>query len=148
MKRLFAAVALAIPMLVAATGPASAVDDQQAFSIASTRARPDYESTTAGARYYFGGEPHPGIVRRIDSNVTTSQTTTRFHRTTEDACQWALMSALVRLRASAERNGGNAAINIRSNANNIETTSRTEFQCIVGRGLVRVSLKADIVQLR
>lgn len=148
MKRLIAALAMAIPMVLASAAPAAAVDAVQTFSIDAVLARPDFATATSGARYYFGNQPHPGVVRRIDSNVTTSQTTTRFHRTTEDACQWAMMSGLIRLRDAAARHGGNGVINIRSNANNQQTSSRTEFQCIVGRGLVRVALIADTVQLR
>lgn len=147
MKRLLTALAMAIPMVLASVGPAGAVDSVQTFSLDAALARPDFASTTAGARYYFGNQPHPGIVRRIDTNVTTRQTTTRFHRTTEDACQWALMSGLIRLRDAAARHGGNGVINIRSEGNG-PMSSRTEFQCTVGRGMVRVSLTADTVAFR
>lgn len=146
MKFKLAVLALALPALLMAT-PAAADDALGAYSIQNVVTREDFNSQTQGIRFYFGDAPHPRATRTIQSNITTSVRGRKSGRAAEEACQWTMMSALYRLRDAALRNGGNAVVNIRSNWQNVETSSRTEYQCSVGGLMAGVALKADIVSL-
>jgi uncharacterized protein YbjQ (UPF0145 family) len=150
MKFNLAVLALAIPALLAAT-PAAAQRHQDAvnvFPVAGVRDDPEFTSQINGVRFYFAGERHPGIVRRVQNNATTSQRARKSGRTADWACQRALMNSLIRLGNAAQSSGANAVINIRSNWDNREWANGTEYECAVGRMMAGVALKGDIVTLR
>ena len=129
--------------------PAASADDAvSSHQIESVTARPDFASQTGGIRFYFGNSPTPEVARRVEDNVTTSVRTRKFGRSTEEACQWVMLSALIELRTHAEAVGGNAVVNIRSNWRNVETSSRTEYQCAAGFLMAGVALKGDVVTLQ
>jgi len=109
---------------------------------------PEFASATEGVRFFFGNQPHPAIAQRIERDVTTARPARSRHRDTEMACQRAMLNSLVALRDYALRHGGNAVINIRSNTNLLERSSRTEYQCVAGRMRATAALKGDVVRLR
>lgn len=148
MKFNLAVLAVAVPVLLAAT-PAAARDDAvNTFQIANVTSREDFQSQTQGVRFYFGDQATPAVARRVEANATTSQRTRKFGRTAEEACQWVMMSALLRLRDHALAVGANGVVNIRSNWQNNEWSSTTEYQCGIGGIMAGVALKADIVTFR
>jgi len=151
MKFKLSLLALAIiPVLLVAT-PAEARRGQDAvnvFQVGAVRERPEFTSQINGIRFYFAGERHAGIVRRVQNNATTSQRARKHGRDAEEACQWAMMNALIRLGEAAQNSGANAVINIRSNWDNRAWSNGTEYECAVGRMMAGVALKGDIVTLR
>jgi uncharacterized protein YbjQ (UPF0145 family) len=149
MKFNLAVLALAIPVLLVATPAAAQRQDAvNVFPVAPAVSRPEFTSQTNGIRFYFAGERHPGIVRRVQNNATTSQRARKSGRPADEACQWAMMNALLRLRDAAQNSGANAVINIRSNWDNREWSNGTEYECAIGRLMAGVALKGDIVTLR
>lgn len=140
--------AVALSASIWAAQPAAADDAVGPYQIQSVVERADFVSQANGVQFFFGDAPTPGIRRRIESNVTTSLRTRKFGRSNEEACQWVMMSALMQLRDRATAVGGNAVVNIRSNWQNVETSSRTEYQCAAGFLMAGVALKGDIVALR
>lgn len=147
MKFNLALLALAVPALLMAT-PAAADDAVSVHSIANVTSRADFVSQTEGVRFYFGDSSHPAVARRVEEGAQTSLRTRKFGRSTEESCQWVLMSALIQLRQHALDVGGNAVINIRSNWRNNEWSSATEYQCASGFLMAGVALKGDVVTLR
>lgn len=151
MKFNLSVLALAVSALLIMATPAEARRGEDAvnvFQVAGIRDRPEFTSQINGTRFYFTGERHPGIVRRVQNNVTTSQRARKHGRDAEEACQWAMMNALIRLGEAAQNSGANAVINIRSNWDNNEWSNGTEYQCGVGHMMAGVALKGDIVTLR
>jgi uncharacterized protein YbjQ (UPF0145 family) len=148
MKFNLAVLAVAIPVLLTAT-PAAARDDAiNVFQVAPAVERPEFQNQTNGIRFYFAGQSHPGVVRRVQNDVTTSQRARKHGREAEEACQWAMMNALIRLRDAAQNAGANAVINIRSNWDNNAWSNGTEYQCAIGHLMAGVALKGDLVTLR
>jgi uncharacterized protein YbjQ (UPF0145 family) len=148
MKRLATALALACSLFVLTPAAASAEDALSTHELASVMERPDFASQFEGVRFYFGDAPHGAVRRRIERNVTTSLRTRRLGRSAEESCQWVLASSLVQLRGRAQALGGNAVINIRSNWQNVEWSSATQYKCAAGFLMAGVALKGDVVQLR
>jgi uncharacterized protein YbjQ (UPF0145 family) len=140
--------AIVLPLALLAAAPAFADDAVATYSIASVVERPDFATETSGVRFFFGNAPHPAVSRSIEANATTSLRTRKLGRSSEEACQWVLMSALVQLRNHATSLGGNAVINVRSNWRNQEFSSATEYQCAAGFLMAGVALKGDVVSLR
>lgn len=149
MKLNLAFLAVAVPALLAATPAAAQRQDAiNVFQVAGVRDRPELTGQMSDIRFYFAGESHPGIVRRVQNNVTTSQRARKTGREAEEACQWAMMNALIRLGEAARNSGANAVINIRSNWDNQAWANGSEYQCAIGRMMAGVALKGDIATLR
>jgi len=95
---------------------------------------------------YWGDQPHKKIVKNY-GEFKTSKRTNAFMKTTKNACQWALASAIKVLQNRALREGGNAIINIKSNIKNNESSSCSDFSCLAGSVMVNVVLKGTVVKL-
>lgn len=140
----------AVPVLLMAT-PAEARRGQDAinvFPVGAVRENPDFTSQISGVRFYFAGERTPGIQRRVQNNVTTSQRARKTGRSADWACERALMNALIRLGEAAQNAGANGVINIRSNWDNRPYANGSEYECAIGHMMAGVALKGDIVTFR
>lgn len=141
------AIALAIPLLLLTAPAASAEDDVANYAIANVLERADFATEFEGFHFYFGDTRRPAS-RVVESNVRTSLRTRKFGRSNEEACQWVMLSALIQLRDHARSVGGNAVANIRSNWQNQEFSSRSEYQCAAGFLMAGVALKGDVIAIR
>jgi len=94
---------------------------------------------------YFAGQSHPAISSNW-GEISTSRKTNAFGKSDEEACQWVLLSALKVLQEAAQQRGYDAVVNIRSNYQNKEFSSATEFQCGAGAIMAGVALKGDLVK--
>jgi uncharacterized protein YbjQ (UPF0145 family) len=135
-------------IIVLAATPAVAADALGPHDLAGVLQRPDYMSQLEGVQFYFGDAPHPAVARTIEADTKTSLRTRKFGRSAEEACQWVLLSSLLSLKERALATGGNAVVNIRSNWENVETSSSSQYQCAVGGLMAGVALKGDIVSIR
>ena len=95
---------------------------------------------------YWGAQPTPATAQTY-GNFKTSKRTTSLGKSQQDACEWALASALIALQDRALREGGNAVVNIQSNINNHPTSSQTHYSCLVGSVMVNVALTGNAVKL-
>lgn len=94
---------------------------------------------------FFAGQNHPAISKSW-GEVSTSRKTNAVGKSDSEACQWVLLSALKVLQESARKRGFDAVVNIRSNYQNNEFSSATEFQCGAGKIMAGVALKGDLVK--
>lgn len=79
--------------------------------------------------------------------VTTSKRTTLSGKGgVEQACRWALYSAIKQFQKDAREQGSKKVINIVSNWKHKIYDSQDMFQCAVGNMLVGVALKGEIVK--
>ena len=95
---------------------------------------------------YWGDQEHPKVVQTFGEFKTSKRTST-FGKGREFACQWALASAIKVLQDRALKEGGNAVINIKSNIQNNEKSSSSQFECLAGSMMVNVALKGTVVKL-
>lgn len=98
-------------------------------------------------KFYFGNQKTPTIVKKIGTDQT-SQKTNAFGKSDAKACNWAFLSAMLRLQAHAREVGANAVVNIVSNYKNNEYSSETEFECHAGAVMAGVALKGDFVKVQ
>jgi uncharacterized protein YbjQ (UPF0145 family) len=146
MKKLIAVSVMAI----VASGFAEARNDKLNFQISGVLSHPKASTVLVdNVALYFGNQSTPPLVDASRSlEVTTSKKTNGVNKSDEEACQWAMLSALKALQERAIREGANAVVNIRSNLNHQEFSSQTEYQCAAGNIMAGVALKARIASVK
>ncbi|MET0265489.1 MAG: excinuclease ATPase subunit [Duganella sp.] len=135
------AASLATPLV------ASAADTMVKLPIAGAMAANDAQQRLGDSvKFYWADQPTPKIATRIASDKT-SQRTNGFGKSTEKACNWVFLSAMLALQKRANELGADAVVNIVSNFKDQEFASQTEFECADGAIMAGVALKADFVKL-
>lgn len=95
-------------------------------------------------RVYMVGQKHPGVgrsYREYQSNKRSSG------MSDQDACDKAFLSAIIGLQQRADREGGNAVIDIFSVTNNKKLKSSDTYSCLRGRSMANVILRGTVVRL-
>ncbi|MDO8697543.1 MAG: excinuclease [Pseudomonas sp.] len=110
------------------------------------------EATQAGkldgsVKFYLAGATVPGKVTPLGEQITNKKTNA-FNKTDEEACSWALQSALITLQDAAKRVGGNAVVDIVSFYKRKESRSSTTYECHAGTFVGGVALKGQAVSLK
>ncbi|HBZ05983.1 MULTISPECIES: excinuclease ATPase subunit [Massilia] len=142
---------LSIAVTAAAFGstlPAQARDTKLMLPLeAAMSANNARERLGDSVKFYFGKQATPKVLQKLSTDQT-SQKTNAFGKSAETACNWAFLSAMLRLQARAQELGANAVVNIVSNYKNIENSSETEFECHEGAVMAGVALKGDFVKIK
>jgi len=147
MKKAFLTV-FALAAVATAAMPAHARDTKHLMPIAAAMSANDAQNRLGDSvKFYFGDQKTPAIVDRLGSDKT-SQKTNSFGKSPETSCNWAFLSAMLRLQARAQELGANAVVNIVSNYKNIEMSSATDFECHDGAIMTGVALKGDFVRIK
>ena len=100
----------------------------------------------AGVKLFFGTQKHPTPTAQLGP-VRTNKKTNFFNKTDQEACEWAFLSSMIALTQYAQRVGGNAVVNIRSNYKNIEFSSEAEYECGAGNVSGGTAFVGDVVKL-
>lgn len=130
-----------------ASFPAAAADRIVKLPIADALAANDAQQRLGDdVKFYFAGQTTPKVLTQLSSDKT-SQRTNAFGKSTEKACNWVFLSAMLQLQKRAVALGANAVINITSNFNNEEMASPTDFNCADGALMAGVAFKADFVKI-
>jgi uncharacterized protein YbjQ (UPF0145 family) len=138
---------IAMAVLAAAATSAMAADSKVMLPIAGAMAANGAEAKlNNGVKFFFAGQPTPAVGEKLGQDKT-SQKTNSFGKSAETACNWAFLSAMLRLEKRAKELGADAVVNIVSNYGNIENPSATEFECHEGNIMAGVALKGDFVRL-
>ena len=141
-------IALMAAVVTLTSVPALARDDRLRFSIKDALATEAAKKVLNGeVRFYFGNQEH-GPVEKNFGEFSSNKKTNAFTKSDRQACERAFLSALISFQQRAQREGGNAVINLRSNYRNVEFTSDTEFECGAGAIIAGVTLKGTVVKLR
>jgi hypothetical protein len=103
------------------------------------------EATQAGkldgsVKFYLAGAPVPGKANPLGELITNKKTNA-FNKTDEEACSWALQSALITLQNSVKKAGGNALVDIVSFYKRKESRNAKTYECHAGTFVGGVALK-------
>ena len=146
MKKTIAVAAL-LAVSLTASFPASAEDKMIKFPIAGAMAANDAQQRLGDTvKFYFADQPTPKVASKITSDKT-SQRTNGFGKSSEKACNWVFLSAMLALQKRATEVVADAVINIVSNFKDQEFASQTEYECADGAIMAGVALKGDFVKL-
>jgi len=131
-------------LLVFAGSDALARDTRHHFSIADVMEKPENISRLEGVSFYFGDQGHPSVSKN-HGEFRTNKKTNAFNKSDLEACEWAMMSALLQLHLRAQDLGANAVINIQSNYKDQVESSETDYTCGAGAIMAGVALIGTIV---
>ncbi|PCI44390.1 MAG: excinuclease ABC subunit A [Proteobacteria bacterium] len=130
------------------TNSAEARNDLHDFSIKSALSSPvAKQKVQPNIHLYFGNQKYPRIQKSF-GKFSTSKKTNAFNKSDQQACERAFLSAVLQLQRKARNLGANAIINIKSNYNRIETSSRKKFKCAAGNIIAGVALKGTFVKTK
>ena len=101
----------------------------------------------AGVKFAFGGQSI-GVAEKSLGEFSTTKKASGFDRTDEEACRWAMASALIQFRNRAQKEGGDAVVNIRSVYKKLITSNDTEYECHAGATGASVSFSGEVVKLK
>lgn len=145
--RVFLMGLLALAGIVAAAA-AQARDSEYKLKIDEVLQRADFKDKLGSdVRFYFGDAKTPAVGQTLGEFVTNKKTNS-FGKPDEEACRWAMLSALLELRERANREGGNAVIRIVSFYKKATFSSATEYDCHAGGFVAGVALKGTVAKLK
>lgn len=146
MKKAIVTAAL-LAVSLTASFSASAEDKMIKFPIAGAMAVNDAQQRLGDSvKFYFADQQTPKVASKITTDKT-SQRTNGFGKSSEKACNWVFLSAMLALQKRATEVGADAVINIVSNFRDQEFASQTEYECADGAIMAGVALKGDFVKL-
>ncbi|MCB1788659.1 MAG: hypothetical protein KDJ24_00050 [Gammaproteobacteria bacterium] len=136
-----------IAVLACVVSVANARDSREMYSIKEALNSEDAKAQLDGSvRFYFGNQKHPAVAKR-HGEFMSNKKTNAFNKTDKRACEWAFLSAMLSFQERAQREGGNAVINIRSFYKRNKISSATEFECGAGAVIAGVTFLGDVVTL-
>jgi len=144
----FLFICLLIAWAVFQTSMAQARDTEYRLKIDEVLRSPDYQQRVGSdVAFYFAGQKAPGTDQTFGEYVTNKKTNSA-GKSDQDACRWAMLSALLELRERATKMGGDAVTNIVSYYKKQTVSSETEYVCHAGAIIAGVALKGTVVKLK
>lgn len=98
-------------------------------------------------RFFLAGERVPGLVNPM-SETSTSKKTNSTNKTDEEACDWAMVSALATLQNAAKREGANAVVDIVSFYDRKIYSDAAKYECHTGALMAGVALRGKMAEIQ
>ena len=136
MKRIIAVSVLAIVAAV----PAIARNNAVTVTLQSVLDMPEARGKLEGVRFFLAGARTPKVSKKFGTDNSNARTNA-FNKTPEEACRWNALSALIKLKEHAQRDGANAVIGIVSVRDHEEFKSPTDVECSDGTFQAGITLR-------
>ena len=137
----------AVAALLLTTTVADARDTLHKFPLEAAIAKAQASGQLApGIKLFWGAQKYPKPTAQLGP-ARTNKKTNFFNKSDQEGCEWAFLSAMITMTQYAQRLGGNAIVNLRSNYRNNEFSSETEYECGAGNVTGGVALVGDVVKL-
>ncbi|MDB6144092.1 MAG: hypothetical protein JWP80_3136 [Pseudomonas sp.] len=99
-------------------------------------------------KFYLAGNQPKGNVSVLSPGAVTNKKTNAFNKSDNDACEWALQSALITLNDAAKKAGANAVTDIVSFYKSNPRKDATTYECHAGGIIAGVALKGDLSKVQ
>jgi uncharacterized protein YbjQ (UPF0145 family) len=141
--------AFSAALAVSSAFSAAARDEHLMFPIKSAleKGKHTKNSIDPKIRLHFGKQGGPAVAKTI-GEWTASRKTNTAHKSDQEACEIAFVSAVVSLQERARNEGGDAVINIRSVYRNEHRESPSQYLCGAGTFVAGVGLRGTVVKLK
>jgi uncharacterized protein YbjQ (UPF0145 family) len=141
-----ATLAMLLLLSLGLCGAAQARDTQYKLAISEVMENPDFKAKLGNdILFRFGDEKAAGVPL---GEFVTNRKTNSVGKPDEQACRWAMLSALIELRDRAQQEGGDAVVNIVSYYKKVTYSSPTLYECHAGALIAGVALKGQVVKLK
>lgn len=94
-------------------------------------------------KFYLAGNT-PSGKKVIQAGLVSNKKTNAFNKSDEEACNWALESALLAFQDSAKKVGAHSVINIVSYYKKNEHADGSNYECHAGALMAGTALKGDL----
>jgi hypothetical protein len=129
------------------TPPAHAADHWYEFPADQAIQSPlGQEKLLPGIKLFMKGQSHPGVAKKL-GEFKSNQRSNKFGKSAQQACDVAFLSGLIALQQRAEREGGDAVIDIYTITKNQRYESPEKYKCITGFAVSNVALEGTVVKL-
>lgn len=98
-------------------------------------------------KFYLAGQTIPGKPD-LHGEAITNKKTNAFNKSDEEACDWALQSALISLQDAAKKAGANAVVDIVSFYKRAPYSDAKKYECHAGTFVTGVALKGQIANIK
>lgn len=115
------------------------------FDVAQATESPLGKSRLLSIPFYMKGGDAPVAVKLL-STWTQERASSGVMRTDKKTCDVAFLSALIALQESAQKEGGDAIVNIVSSTKGKTTESASQYRCIAGTTIAHVALSGDVIK--
>ena len=133
-------------LLIMLALPAIGRDDRLMFSIKDALNTPAAQGKIDKDIALQCGDRPAAASAKVLGEWKTNKKTNAFNKTDKEACEWAFLSAVLELQERAQKEGGTAVINIKSNYKNDERSSEEEYMCGAGGLMAGVALKGTVIK--
>jgi len=99
-----------------------------------------------GIKLFMKGEKHAKVVKKI-GEFKANKRSNGFGKSAQAACDTAFISALISLQSRAEKEGGNAVVDIYTITKDKKFESVEQYSCIKGAFVTNVALMGTVVKL-
>lgn len=131
-------------LLVSVSSVAFAKNDIVTFPLSDVLNSPKAkEVLDPNIQISFGSGTKGNIIK---AQLQSSKKTNAVGKSDQEACNWALLSALKTFQQRAIQEGGTKVINLTGYYYKNSFDSKTQFQCGVGNIMASVTLKGDIAK--
>lgn len=131
-----------IPTLSQASDTALYLDFDQTVQAATKAGRLD-----GSVKFYLAGQTVPGKAD-LRGEAVTNKKTNAFNKSDEEACDWALQSALITLQDAAKKAGANAVMDIVSFYKRAPYSNAQKYECHAGTFVAGVALKGQLANIK
>jgi len=136
---LFAVVSIATPVLAKDTWHQFSASEAQSSELGKDKLNPDI-------KLFMKGQKHAKVLKKI-GEFKANKRSNAFGKSAQAACDTAFISALMSLQSRAEKENGNAVINIYTITKNKKFESAEQYSCIKGSIITNVALMGTVVKL-
>jgi len=141
--------ALSVAAIMAVPAVCQARDDAHFFDLRSAvKAAVASGQLDPSVRFYVKGERIPGKIVQSFPSAVANKKTSMGGRTPEEACERALLSALISFQDNARRNGANAVINLESYYKRVVHPDATKYECHSGSMMAGTALRGNSAIVR
>ena len=131
----------------ALAGIAHAKDDHLEMSIQDAMNTTDAKDKLDGSvKFFFGDQKYPKPKQKFGT-FTANKKTNFFGKSNEDGCARAFASAMISLQERAQKEGGDAVVNIKSVYRKEDLVSDSKYICGAGSFMGGVALRGEVVKL-
>jgi hypothetical protein len=139
---------VALALLAAfAAAPAVAKNNAVTVTLQSVLDMPEAQGKLAGVRFFLAGGKPPKVLKKFGSDTSNARTNA-FNKTPEEACRWNALSALIKLREHAQRDGANAVVDIVSVRDHVDFKSPTDIECSDGTFQAGITLRGTYANVK
>lgn len=104
------------------------------------------EKLSGNVKFFLSGQQVPAKATLLESDVSNKKTS-GVGKTDEQACRWAILSALLSFQDGAQKRGANAVVDMVSYYKKSESKSDTTIECHAGNIVAGVALKGRYAKL-